>query len=1131
MSCLCLNPIITNAQNTKDLSSSIFVQPHICGGHGIEQTQNPFIPPKIGKSHKNSSVLPNPPTNIQVHFESPYHMYITWDPAVGCTDCTYALLLDNNTNPHDGNYYYSAITSGNNYIRLTRNYTTLAIDELFNVYLQTYDNTTSTTSNWEDGNAGTYSYGWDMLGHPDNEITFEYNGWSSTQIDILTTFTDRMKPIIRDVFGHPSHSHKVVIKNRNVGAFYAEQSDTIYIAASEIFTNRRFHLLTHEIIHAWKDNAILAINENWGYDSLLSAYEEGTAQIVAHDCINQYINQYGNDYDLSGVPTILNKTYLSSPYTSWDYDFRHQTALTSGAFYTDSGDAATDRGLTTERYEMAASALKKIQVEYPNFYKDFNQEYYRRLSENNFLTVSKNLIIDIIASVAPTIEGKNAIEWINQQEILGCQIIPGQKIYNSSSYTTSGSTNRYYFYETFSDGNNYQGSTFNHLNGTVGTGRIYNSSGQMIKNFSPKISEPSNNYGNFVLALVNYDVDISTANRLDWGVATPLALYKVEMTFGSVTEINYRVVGDNLSDGNSVFGGIINANGGQIYIDHEDFPEEDPLQIVNGAFYGTRNWVNIPNSDTGGADSTPGQLTIRYIDDAGNEYIAYKNIEIGNGYGLQALLFDVNDMIPTMYCSPDVPTNSNNIHISNVRLEQINNTSGNEGYADFTQNTNSGETAANLLPSGTHTLIVQRPSTPGVSTYWKVWIDYNQNNVFEDTESIMYKTNQANNSITHNFVVPEDAMEGTTRMRVHLKEWVAGAPVPCGNNDNVDAEIEDYTIIIGNVTTCPDGTIPTTPGTSCNDGNPNTTNDVIQPDGCTCQGTAIGSSDYCIPNTVSASNYIWSVVLAGGGISNTSGNEGGYKDFTTEVAPGNISPLETYTLNLYKASDNGENMYWRVWIDYNQDGIFDNNTELVVNEGAISDNVLSRTFTVPGGIPNGTTRMRVYLKEYFGVAPISCGNDPTVAADVEDYAITIGEDDCQPFYDLSGTINTNVFKAQDYIESDGQVPAGNNVTFQAGNLVHLKPGFIATAGTTSKFHALIDDCTATSPKEEIADSEPAIRNYPNPFTGQTTIEFTLPEDSAVTLFVSDAMGKQVAVLMNHETSIAGTHQVIFDGNR
>ncbi|MEZ4930700.1 MAG: hypothetical protein R2788_01040 [Saprospiraceae bacterium] len=37
--------------------------------------------------------------------------------------------------------------------------------------------------------------------------------------------------------------------------------------------------------------------------------------------------------------------------------------------------------------------------------------------------------------------------------------------------------------------------------------------------------------------------------------------------------------------------------------------------------------------------------------------------------------------------------------------------------------------------------------------------------------------------------------------------------------------------------------LPTTPGTACNDGNPNTSNDVIQADGCSCAGTPVGGPD------------------------------------------------------------------------------------------------------------------------------------------------------------------------------------------------------------------------------------------------------------------------------------------------
>ncbi len=327
-----------------------------------------------------------------------------------------------------------------------------------------------------------------------------------------------------------------------------------------------------------------------------------------------------------------------------------------------------------------------------------------------------------------------------------------------------------------------------------------------------------------------------------------------------------------------------------------------------------------------------------------------------------------------------------------------------------------------------------------------------------------------------------------------------------------------------------DATIPTTPGTPCDDGNPNTTNDLIIGDGCICQGsTTPPSANYCIPNVPTNSNtvYIYNVNLEQ--IDYDSGNEG-YGDFTS-TPPAYLSPSGSHTLYAYKPVDADSKFYWRVWIDYNQDGDFDDTDELVIHKVNQSDYYILETFTVPANAPNGATRMRIHLKEYIGNPPDPCGNNDNIDAEIEDYTVIIGADECEPFLDLSGTISPNIYKAADYIESDGQVLAGNNVTFQAGNLVHLLPGFIATAGTSSMFHAFIDDCTPTAPKEEIAESEPIIRNYPNPFTGQTTIEFTLPQDSDVTLFVADAMGRQVEILMNHETSVAGTHQVIFDGNQ
>jgi hypothetical protein len=54
-----------------------------------------------------------------------------------------------------------------------------------------------------------------------------------------------------------------------------------------------------------------------------------------------------------------------------------------------------------------------------------------------------------------------------------------------------------------------------------------------------------------------------------------------------------------------------------------------------------------------------------------------------------------------------------------------------------------------------------------------------------------------------------------------------------------------------------------------------------------------------------------------------------------------------------------------------------------------------------------------------------------------------------------------------------------------------------------------------------------MQNYPNPFNPLTTIQFSIPEQSSVTLIVYDALGRKVAVVIDEELQ-AGTYSQLFD---
>lgn len=69
--------------------------------------------------------------------------------------------------------------------------------------------------------------------------------------------------------------------------------------------------------------------------------------------------------------------------------------------------------------------------------------------------------------------------------------------------------------------------------------------------------------------------------------------------------------------------------------------------------------------------------------------------------------------------------------------------------------------------------------------------------------------------------------------------------------------------------------------------------------------------------------------------------------------------------------------------------------------------------------------------------------------------------------------------------------------------------------------------TASAAKEPVLTYN-LFQNYPNPFNPSTMIKFTVPEAAYVSLKVFNALGSEVAVLVDSNKE-AGTYEVNFNG--
>ncbi len=140
--------------------------------------------------------------------------------------------------------------------------------------------------------------------------------------------------------------------------------------------------------------------------------------------------------------------------------------------------------------------------------------------------------------------------------------------------------------------------------------------------------------------------------------------------------------------------------------------------------------------------------------------------------------------------------------------------------------------------------------------------------------------------------------------------------------------------------------------------------------------------NYCSSYATNTSKeYINRVQL--GTLNNVSGNNNGYGNFTSMST--NLSAGTSATITLTPGFTSGSRKEaWDVYIDYNQNGSFNDAGEKVAT--GVSTTALSKNFTIPLTALSGTTRMRVQMGYKFNASG-SCA--VFTFGEVEDYSVII----------------------------------------------------------------------------------------------------------------------------------------------
>jgi len=290
-------------------------------------------------------------------------------------------------------------------------------------------------------------------------------------------------------------------------------------------------------------------------------------------------------------------------------------------------------------------------------------------------------------------------------------------------------------------------------------------------------------------------------------------------------------------------------------------------------------------------------------------------------------------------------------------------------------------------------------------------------------------------------------------------------------------------------------------------------------------------------------------------IQNLSGDNGGYENFaneyTTELLAGS-----SYDFSIVFGSPVNVNSYSKIWIDYNMDGDFEDDNELVFDQGEAQANIqIDSSFIVPDTIVEGMTRMRVSTTRsvinFEGQGPC----DTLTNGEVEDYCVNLANflGEC---FNVTGLDTTFLSQTQVSLIWDAFDDPGNGIgynyqykeleqaddewqiastldTFVDFNTLTACVKYEFQVRTVCKFDSsdwspslVIRTKGCSTDLEELSEDLSDVTLYPNPVSNAFVLEFFAIKSEDLDVEIIDHTGR---VIRNYQMQmIPGRNQFSFN---